>query len=72
MKMRLTDLAIKLDAHTAVIEALREELQQHVKESRQFEIGLDRLVQVEENRKWHVRALWLSILASIGAWFAAR
>lgn len=54
---KLTDLIEQFERH----DALEHEFQDHIYDQL---IKLDRLVQIEAARKWHIRTMW-------GAWIAA-
>jgi hypothetical protein len=62
LDQKLSDVLVKLDKH--------EELLQGTIGIPGMRINLDRLLQREEDRKWHFRAIWAAMIAAlIGGWF---
>lgn len=61
------------------LDDLKELMKDHIAEDRtkhaivdQHSIAVDRLQQVEANRVWHIRALWVAIMAALGGWLFPR
>ncbi len=72
MKVTLASLDQKLDD-------LKELMKDHIKTDDakhaivdQHTIAVDRLQQIEANRIWHIRALWVAIMAAVGGWLFPR
>lgn len=70
MKVTLASLDQKLDD-------LKELMKDHIDEDHAkhavvdtHTIAIDRLQQVESNRVWHIRAIWVALLAGLGSWMA--
>lgn len=68
---------VTLESLDQKLDDLKELMRDHIAEDRakhaivdQHTLVLDRLQHTEETRMWHIRALWLALLAGFGSWLS--